>query len=129
MIRCTFERFFFQTVFGFYEDWREHLERDSIRSVFSLGTLCLGLFLDAIRRGALALVFFLVSRGKREREREGELFGLARVICRIARNGDFISRKLEFQIGTEEGVWIRSFVLALSSDICCFYFVIHDFVN
>lgn len=125
-------KIFFPNVyrFGFYQDWREHLERDSIRSVFSLGTLCLGLFLDAIRRGALALVFFfLVSRGKREREREGELFGLARVICRIARNGDFISRKLEFQIGTEEGVWIRSFVLALSSDICCFYFVIHDFVN
>lgn len=73
--------------------------------------------------------FFFWCLVGREREREGELFGLARVICRIARNGDFISRKLEFQIGTEEGVWIRSFVLALSSDICCFYFVIHDFVN
>lgn len=41
---------------------------------------------------------FVGREREREGERERELFGLARVICRIARNGDFISRKLEFQM-------------------------------
>lgn len=97
MIRCTFERFFFQTVFGFYEDWREHLERDSIRSVFSLGTLCLGLFLDAIRRGALALVFFFWCLVGRERERERESYlvwlglfvGLRGMVILLVENWNF----------------------------------------
>lgn len=54
--------------------------RDSI-GLLSLDTLCLGLFLecDSTRRVGVVFFFFGVSW------EEGELFGLARVICRIAR--------------------------------------------
>lgn len=70
--------FFFETEQGFWvlrglarTRGSERERFDSI-GLFSLDTLCLGLFLDAIRRGALAWWFFGVSWEEREKERRRE---------------------------------------------------------
>ena len=99
--------------------------RDSI-GLLSLDTLCLGLFLecDSTRRVGVVF-FFLVFRGKRE----SYLVWLG-LFVGLRGNGDFISRKLEFQIGTEEECLDKIFRFAFEQYIFVVsIFIIRDLVN